>query len=246
MIFTGSMLAIFLISALVFATLLDKVSHMEYNCEDIELPSRKTIRQPKKIVRSASSRLVLLFALGFAFLPHGASAKNSSDAPAKSEKKVVAPPARPPLPPQLVIPSPPPIPDLPRTTYIQQMDSEYRKHDLDGDGKVTRLELVQFERAQAFSQAQTNNAALFLSLDVDRNGSLTPGEFAALVKDPSAPDVTPLMQRFDSNRDQIISIVEYRAATLINFDRLDADKDGVVTDAEVTAGAPKPIQPGSR
>jgi Ca2+-binding EF-hand superfamily protein len=45
-----------------------------------------------------------------------------------------------------------------------------------------------------------------------------------------------MLQRFDSNHDGVISLVEYRAGTLANFDKLDTDKDGVVTPAEMKAG----------
>jgi Ca2+-binding EF-hand superfamily protein len=50
-----------------------------------------------------------------------------------------------------------------------------------------------------------------------------------------------MIARFDGNHDGSISLVEYRAGTLANFDRLDADKDGVVTAAEMRTGgiAPK-------
>ena len=33
----------------------------------------------------------------------------------------------------------------------------------------------------------------------------------------------------DGNRDQQVSLVEHRTATLANFDRLDTDRNGVVT-----------------
>jgi hypothetical protein len=36
--------------------------------------------------------------------------------------------------------------------------------------------------------------------------------------------------------------VEHRAATVANFDRLDADKDGIVTAAEMKAGGILPRQ----
>ena len=49
-----------------------------------------------------------------------------------------------------------------------------------------------------------------------------------------------MLSREDSNRDQQISLVEDRVATLANFDRLDADKDGVVTSAEMKAGGITP------
>jgi hypothetical protein len=44
----------------------------------------------------------------------------------------------------------------------------------------------------------------------------------------------------DSNRDSLISIVEHRTATLANFDRLDVDRDGKVTAAELNAVVPSP------
>lgn len=138
------------------------------------------------------------------------------------------------------------IPDLSRASYIQQMDGEFRQRDLNGDGKVSRAELERFERNVALTQAQANNQALFLQLDSDHNGVLTPAEFAGLVKDPGFVDVSSLMQRFDGNRDQIVTLVEFRIATLANFDQLDADKDGVVTDAEMRAANLKQTTTGGR
>lgn len=122
--------------------------------------------------------------------------------------------------------------DLPRAQFIAEMDGEFRKRDADRDGKVSRAELEAWERAQAIAAAQTRNRAEFQRLDVDRNGVISPGEFAALVVVPGVVDVAPLMQRFDPNRDQAITLIEFRAATLANFDKLDADHDGVVTAAE--------------
>lgn len=130
---------------------------------------------------------------------------------------------------------------MPRASFIAQMDIEHRKRDADGDGKVTRAEMERWERGQLFAQAQAGNQALFARLDADRNGSLSPGEFSALVQDPGTPDVGPLMTRFDANRDQVITMVEYRAATLANFDRLDVDKDGVLTAAEMHPVQAKPV-----
>lgn len=134
--------------------------------------------------------------------------------------------------------------DVPRSTYIQMMDSDYRKRDLDGDGRVTRAEVEQFERSILVEAAQSKNKALFASLDADRSGTLTPGEFAGLVGNIAPPDVSALMARFDTNRDQVISIIEYRAATLINFDRLDADKDGIVTELELKAARAPQVPEG--
>lgn len=131
-------------------------------------------------------------------------------------------------------------PDIPRASFIVDMDTEFRTKDADKDGRLTRAEVELFERNSAFNAALASNRQLFARLDVDRNGQISPGEFAALVGQPAQPDVTATMTRFDTNRDQVITLVEYRAATLANFDKLDADHDGIVTAAEMRAGGVAP------
>lgn len=126
--------------------------------------------------------------------------------------------------------------DLLRADFIAQMDTEFQRRDVDRDGRVTRAELTQFELELAINVARQQNLDLFNRLDANRDGMISPGEFASLVGGVQTPDVTPLMQRFDPNRDQVITPVEYRAATLANFDRLDTDLNGVVSAAEMQAG----------
>jgi Ca2+-binding EF-hand superfamily protein len=126
-------------------------------------------------------------------------------------------------------------PTLTRVSFIQLMDSEFKARDTDGDGKVSRAEITEFERGTALQKALLENAASFARLDVDKDGSLSPIEFQALAANPTLPDITSIMQRFDKNRDQQITIVEYRIATLVRFDDLDADKDGAVDQAELRA-----------
>jgi Ca2+-binding EF-hand superfamily protein len=130
----------------------------------------------------------------------------------------------------------PQSPDVLRAAFIATMDAEFRRRDTDGNGTITRAELERFEGAAAFAAAQLQNRDLFRRLDADRNGMLSPGEFAALVGAPAAPDVSAQMSRLDGNRDQQVSLIEYRAATLAGFDRLDTDHDGIVTAAELRAG----------
>ena len=43
------------------------------------------------------------------------------------------------------------------------------------------------------------------------------------------------MAKMDLSKDGQISLIEHRTATLANFDRMDTDKDGVVTPAEMKA-----------
>ena len=125
------------------------------------------------------------------------------------------------------------VPDLPRADFIALMDADFKKRDLDGNGKATRAEVEEFTKRAAAAVAQDQNRELFQRLDVDKSGLITPAEFAALIPAPRFIDVSAEMIRFDSNRDQIITLVEYRTTTLANFDRLDLDKDGMLTAAEL-------------
>ena len=136
-------------------------------------------------------------------------------------------------------PAPAPVasaPDLSRAAFIVTMDAQFRAQDPNTDSKLTRAEIEGSERAKTLATAQTTNRQLFAQLDLDRNGVLYPQEFAGLVQQPPLPDVAPIMTRLDGNRDQVVTLVEYRAATLANFDRLDTDHDGIVTGAEMRAG----------
>ena len=123
-----------------------------------------------------------------------------------------------------------------RSVFIANMDTEFRKMDADKNGIVTRAELEGFERAISVLDIQKRNRALFARLDRDRNGQISATEFARLQTAPPRPDVGPKMAKFDANRDQNIGLVEYRAGTLANFDRLDTNKDGFVNAAEMKAG----------
>lgn len=123
--------------------------------------------------------------------------------------------------------------DLTREKFLLQMDSDFRIRDANADGQISRIEIENYERRLALDKAVAANRDLFNRLDRDRNNVLTPNEFLALVNDNSVVDVSKTMQRFDKNRDQVITLVEYRTATLSNFDQLDRDKDGKLSQSEI-------------
>ena len=129
---------------------------------------------------------------------------------------------------------------LARAQFIAEMDAEFRKTDADKNGQLTRTEIEQYQKLQAVAQGEARNQAAFAQLDTDKNGQLSKAEFAKIATPAAAADARPMLSRMDGNRDAQISLVEHRVATLANFDRLDADKDGVVTPAEMKAGGITP------
>ena len=129
---------------------------------------------------------------------------------------------------------------LARSQFIAEMDAEFRKTDADKNGQLTLPEIVQHQKMQAATQGEARNRAAFTLLDSDKNGQLSKAEFAKIATPAPAADAQPVLSRMDSNRDSQVSLVEHRTATLANFDRLDADKDGNVTPAEMNAGGVTP------
>ena len=129
-----------------------------------------------------------------------------------------------------------PAQPLQRQQFIAQMDAEFQRLDGDGNGMVVPAEIANSQRAAAQAQALRQNQAIFAELDTDRNGTLTLQEFARLVNVDAVPvDPSPLMNQFDSDKDGIITLVEYRVATQANFDRIDTDRDGIATEVEMRA-----------
>ena len=123
-----------------------------------------------------------------------------------------------------------------RTGFIANMDAEFRKMDSNGDGAVVAKEVESFQRVQALAQARNNNRRTFAALDTDRNNQISPAEFSRLTANPPPTNPQVMLQRFDANRDGRIGMVEFRAGTVVNFDRMDTDKNGLLTAAEMKAG----------
>ena len=125
--------------------------------------------------------------------------------------------------------------DIPRAEYLAVQDDEFRKMDANKDGQVAKAEVEAFERLRAAAAAQANNRLLFARLDTDRNGQLSPVEFLKLARPATAVNGQPMIAQFDTNKDGRINLIEHRAGKLAAFDRIDTDKDGIVTVAEMKA-----------
>jgi Ca2+-binding EF-hand superfamily protein len=122
-----------------------------------------------------------------------------------------------------------------RSQFIDVMDTEFKQMDADKNGILTKKEIEDFQRATAILIAQQRNVAIFQALDKDKNGQLSPSEFSNLPMNVPPPNAAPVLAQTDTNRDGSITMVEYRTGKLANFDRMDTDKDGIVSVAEMKA-----------
>lgn len=129
---------------------------------------------------------------------------------------------------------------LTRAQFIAQMDSQFRQMDADKNGQLTHAEIEQYQNQAALAAAKARSRARFAELDANKNGQLSPDEFAKLTATPPAANGLPMLTQEDANRDNQVSMVEHRSATLANFDRLDTDKNGVVSLPEMKAGGVTP------
>ncbi|MDQ3078273.1 MAG: hypothetical protein M3Q83_05460 [Pseudomonadota bacterium] len=133
-------------------------------------------------------------------------------------------------------PPPPSAQPLTRAAFIATMDGQYRVIDGNKDGIVTSAEIDQHQQRLAIGSATSRARASFARIDTDRNGQVSPDEFVrANLASLKKADSAAILTRLDTNRDKRVTLVEYRVLTLAGFDRIDADKDGVLTAAEQRA-----------
>ncbi|QIK78593.1 hypothetical protein G7077_06485 [Sphingomonas piscis] len=76
------------------------------------------------------------------------------------------------------------------------------------------------------------------ALDKNKDGKLSLAEFAAQVgKVEATADTDQQLTRWDTDRNNQVTLAEYQGSALSQFDKLDANKDGTLTEAEARAGA---------
>ena len=130
------------------------------------------------------------------------------------------------------------IKSVPRTQVVANAEAEFTKVDLNKDGQMSRAEIEAFQTAGNSARVAARTTAVFTQLDSDKNGQLSATEFAKLNPAPKA-DATPVL-RIDTNKDGQVSLAEHRTATIDTFNKLDGNKDGILTAEEVKSATSTP------
>ncbi len=133
-------------------------------------------------------------------------------------------------------PAPAVVQPLPRTEVAQKLDAEFKALDTNNDGRLTKPEVqaaIVKRAAEAQAMLLQRQKDEFAKLDTNKDGRLTLAEYQAgttISARDNAADIR--MNALDSNKDGGITAAEYRAATLSQFDKLDKNKDGILSPQE--------------
>lgn len=124
-----------------------------------------------------------------------------------------------------------------RTDLVRGLNESFKKIDTNNDGNASSAELNAFAarmrdaRANAYVRQQDESFAKF---DTNKDGQISKDEFrrATAKPEPAPVDSAALVAKLDRNGDHMINSSEYGAVILANFDRLDSNHDGILSDKE--------------
>lgn len=103
--------------------------------------------------------------------------------------------------------------------------AKLREADTNRDGSITRAEFAAYRASQ------------WKRMDRNGDGVFSRDDLPALARNrwDSGERLVALRRQLDSNRDGRITRAEYDSAPTLLFDAADADRNGIVTDAELRA-----------
>jgi hypothetical protein len=125
-----------------------------------------------------------------------------------------------------------------KSALSSQLDASFKRLDSNSDKSLTTAEIDAAQKRQ-MAEAQNSIAkrleAEFAKLDGNKDGQLSLAEFKAAAPTPKVAPPAELLGQLDKNKDGKVTQDEFRSVPLANFDRIDTNKDGTISDAEKSA-----------
>nr|WP_283938041.1 EF-hand domain-containing protein [Sphingomonas caseinilyticus] len=119
-----------------------------------------------------------------------------------------------------------------------QIDASFKRLDANSDKSLNTAEIEAAQKRQVAEAQGVINQKLeaeFTKLDGNKDGQLSLAEFKAAAPTPKAAPPSELLGQLDKNKDGKVTADEFRAGPLANFDRVDTNRDGTISEAEKTA-----------
>jgi Ca2+-binding EF-hand superfamily protein len=164
------------------------------------------------------------------FIPFAGLVMLGAAVPALTAAQPAKPAAKPPVAAQQ--------PAQTRANFIKALDANFKGVDTNGDGALSAAELAVAEgkgQQRLIAQYHTAAEADFAKIDTNKDGALSKAEFVAAVT-PRPSSATPngpaLVTELDKNNDGKVGVEEFRAPRLAQFDAIDTNHDGTLSQAE--------------
>ena len=120
------------------------------------------------------------------------------------------------------------------------------------DAGFTKMDVNKDQRVSAAEHARAAKR-MFETMDADKDGKVTAAEMDAAQEHVTGSKAKPTdmssadkIKVIDRDRDGVLSAKEHAAGSRAMFEKTDADKDGFLTQGELTIGHARMLKPVSR
>jgi Ca2+-binding EF-hand superfamily protein len=126
----------------------------------------------------------------------------------------------------------------------EDVDAKFQMMDKNGDGKISKDE-HEDAAEEKFKRMDTNHDDKLTAAEMDAAHEKMMGKAGERAGGKARLSSSEKIKMIDTNHDGVVSEDEFEESSKMMFEKLDADKDGYVTKAELKAGHDKMMDKGS-